>query len=190
VDKELGLLEQQSAELRQRYTEGHPAVAEVAAKLRSVRARKAELARRQQQLTRAELEAARLARELKTATDQYLPLVGEVERLKVIRAGAAAGAASSTRPSSRCGRRARGRRGCSASPRCWAWSGRAAALARKTAGGSAAAAERLAQGLALPVFAALRIARRCAASRGAGERRRRSCPPSSPATRPSTASGR
>ncbi|HEY3446509.1 MAG TPA: GNVR domain-containing protein [Myxococcales bacterium] len=86
LDRELVLLEQQQAELRHRYTDSHPAVAEVAAKLRGLYARRAQLAQREKELPRTELVVARLTRELTTATDQYTQLLGEAERLRMLKA--------------------------------------------------------------------------------------------------------
>lgn len=88
VEKELSALEQQRAELRQRYTDHHPMVAALSAKTEKLIQRQTEMTARLRGLPTTEMDSARLTRDVKVATELYVSLLGRAQQLRVAKSGA------------------------------------------------------------------------------------------------------
>ncbi len=87
VEREISMLELQRAEARRRFTEAHPEVIAIERKIASLRERRATVDARLRVLPATELDAARLARDVKVASDLYLPLLAKAQELRVVRSG-------------------------------------------------------------------------------------------------------
>lgn len=88
IEKELSTLEQQRADLRQRYTEHHPMIAALSARAEKLRERQAETSARLHGLPTTEMDSARLTRDVKVATELYVSLLGRAQQLRVAKSGA------------------------------------------------------------------------------------------------------
>ncbi|MGC4121298.1 MAG: GNVR domain-containing protein [Myxococcales bacterium] len=88
IERELTQLAQQKAKLGRRYTAQHPLMQELDAKVRELQARQSGVSEALRQLPLAELDSARLTRDLQVANEQYLQLVREAEQLRVAQVGA------------------------------------------------------------------------------------------------------
>jgi tyrosine-protein kinase Etk/Wzc len=87
VEKGMSELQVQLAELRERFTESHPAVATLKQKLAQLQGEKASLEGRLKDLPTAELESARLIRDLKVSTELYVLLLNKSQELRVVKEG-------------------------------------------------------------------------------------------------------
>lgn len=87
LDKEIADAEVRRSELRQSFTEQHPNLLAVANKLALLRSEAAALSGRMRSLPLAELNSARLARELRDATDLYVTLLNRAQELRVAKSG-------------------------------------------------------------------------------------------------------
>jgi tyrosine-protein kinase Etk/Wzc len=87
IEKAAAELKLQHAELRQRFTEEHPALAAIAQKLRRLDADREALEARLRKLPNNELESARRARDVKVANELYLAVLNKVQELKVVKEG-------------------------------------------------------------------------------------------------------
>ena len=89
VDIEKGLTELslQQSELRQRFTESHPALVALRQKRDKLLGEKEVLERKLKALPEAELESARLIRDVKTASELYFLLLNRAEELRVVKSG-------------------------------------------------------------------------------------------------------
>lgn len=94
TERTLAELQVQRAELAQRYTEQHPSVAELDSKIQALRSQRATMDRRMRAIPAAELQTARLTRDVRVATDLYLLLL---EKTQAVRMVATAGALGSAR---------------------------------------------------------------------------------------------
>lgn len=87
LEKEIADAEVQRSQLRQQFTEKHPNVIAVANKLALLRGEQAQLATRMKSFPKAEVDTARLFRELKDATDLYVALLNKAQELRVVKSG-------------------------------------------------------------------------------------------------------
>jgi tyrosine-protein kinase Etk/Wzc len=88
IEKELSALEQQRAELRQRYTDHHPTLAAISAKTEKLLQRQTDMSARLRGLPTTEMDSARLTRDVKVATELYVSLLGRAQQLRVAKSGA------------------------------------------------------------------------------------------------------
>jgi tyrosine-protein kinase Etk/Wzc len=77
----------QRAELRLRFTDSHPALVAVREKLEQLNAARQGANNRMKQLPEAELELARLMRDVQVANELYLLLLNKAQELKVVKSG-------------------------------------------------------------------------------------------------------
>jgi tyrosine-protein kinase Etk/Wzc len=75
------------AELKQRFTDSHPAVEALREKERSVEAERAAVNNRLKVLPEAELHSVRLLRDVKVANELYVLLLNKAQELKVLKSG-------------------------------------------------------------------------------------------------------
>jgi tyrosine-protein kinase Etk/Wzc len=87
LDKEIADAEVERSKLRQTFTEQHPNVVAATNKVALLRAERAQLAGRLRTVPKAEVDTARLGRELKDATDLYVSLLNEAQELRVVKSG-------------------------------------------------------------------------------------------------------
>jgi tyrosine-protein kinase Etk/Wzc len=87
IEKGLTELSLQQSELRQRFTESHPALVAVRQKREKLLAEKATLEQKLKGLPEAELESARLIRDVKTASELYFLLLNRAQELRVVKSG-------------------------------------------------------------------------------------------------------
>jgi tyrosine-protein kinase Etk/Wzc len=87
LEKEIADAEVKRTELLQTFTMQHPTLVAVANKLALLRAERAALAGRVRSAPQAELDTARLTRELKDATDLYVGLLNKAQELRVAKSG-------------------------------------------------------------------------------------------------------
>jgi len=87
IEKALTELSLQRSELRQRFTESHPLLAALQQKVEKLQTDKAAVERRMKLLPEAELDSARLMRDVKTATELYFLLLNKAQELRVLRSG-------------------------------------------------------------------------------------------------------
>ena len=80
-------LQQQRAELAQRFTEHHPAVAALDAEIGTLRSAQATLTRNVAQLPDTEQTAVRLLRDVHVSTELYTSLLNSAQQLRVAKAG-------------------------------------------------------------------------------------------------------
>jgi tyrosine-protein kinase Etk/Wzc len=77
----------QQSELRQRFTESHPALGALQQKREKLLAEKAGMEKRLKALPEAEVESARLVRDVKTASELYFLLLNRAQELRVVKSG-------------------------------------------------------------------------------------------------------
>ena len=87
LEKDIADAEGKRTELRQAFTESHPNLRAVANRLALLRSEQAQLAARMRSVPKAELNSARLSRELKDATDLYVGLLNRAQELRVAKSG-------------------------------------------------------------------------------------------------------
>ena len=87
VEKAASELQLEFVALRQRFTETHPALLALRDKLRRLDGERDSLGARLKALPEAELESARLLRDVKVASELYLALLNRSEELKVVKEG-------------------------------------------------------------------------------------------------------
>jgi len=87
VEKALTELSLQRSELTQRFTESHPTLTALNQKRDKLLAERAAIDRRLKGLPEAELDTARLMRDVKTATELYFLLLNKAQELKVVKSG-------------------------------------------------------------------------------------------------------
>ncbi|WP_224250278.1 polysaccharide biosynthesis tyrosine autokinase [Hyalangium gracile] len=86
VEKSLSALLLERSELRQRFTENHPILIATTRKLARLRAEEAALNTQLKSLPSAELESARLMRDVKVANELYLQLNNKAQEYRVLKA--------------------------------------------------------------------------------------------------------
>ena len=87
VEKAIQDLEMQRAELRQRFTGNHPALASLNEKAQQLRTERAVLAARMRDVPAAEVDSARLLRDVKSSTELYTLLLNKAQELRVVKSG-------------------------------------------------------------------------------------------------------
>jgi tyrosine-protein kinase Etk/Wzc len=104
IEKAIAELNVEIGALRQRFTDAHPVIATARARLDRLEADRANVESRLRKLPEAELESARLLRDVKVANELYLTLLDKAQELKVVKSGTLANvrvldaAVSSSRP--------------------------------------------------------------------------------------------
>jgi tyrosine-protein kinase Etk/Wzc len=86
-DRQISELELKRSELRQNFTENHPNLVAVANQLAQLKSERAALAGRMRSLPQAEVNSARLSREVQDATNLYIGLLNKAQELRVVRSG-------------------------------------------------------------------------------------------------------
>ncbi|HET8722791.1 MAG TPA: polysaccharide biosynthesis tyrosine autokinase [Anaeromyxobacteraceae bacterium] len=87
AERRLSELLLQRTELRQRFTDSHPALVSLDDKIARLRAEREAAAARLRDLPEAEMRSASLLRDVKVANELYLVVVNKVQELKVVRSG-------------------------------------------------------------------------------------------------------
>ncbi len=87
VEGSLRELQFQLADLRQRFTENHPAVVAIQQKIARTQEQKAELDKQIRSLPEDELDSVRLTRDVKVASELYVLVLNKAQELKVARSG-------------------------------------------------------------------------------------------------------
>jgi tyrosine-protein kinase Etk/Wzc len=87
AERRLSELLLQRTELRQRFTESHPATLTMEDKIGKLRAERDVAAARLRDLPEAEMRSASLLRDVKVANELYLLVVNKVQELKVVKSG-------------------------------------------------------------------------------------------------------
>jgi len=87
AERRLSELLLQRAELRQRFTESHPAALTLEDKIGKLRAERDSAGARLRDLPEAEMRSASLLRDVKVANELYLLVVNKVQELKVVKSG-------------------------------------------------------------------------------------------------------
>jgi tyrosine-protein kinase Etk/Wzc len=87
IEKAAAELKLQHAELRQRFTEEHPALVAIAQKLKRLDAERDALEARLRKMPNNELESVRRARDVKVANEMYLAVLNKTQELKVVKEG-------------------------------------------------------------------------------------------------------
>jgi tyrosine-protein kinase Etk/Wzc len=80
-------LQFQLADLRQRFTENHPAVIAIQQKLARMQAQRAQLDEEMGALPKNELDSLRLTRDVKVASELYVLVLNKAQEIKVARSG-------------------------------------------------------------------------------------------------------
>jgi tyrosine-protein kinase Etk/Wzc len=87
LDRALQELDMQRAELRQRFTGNHPAVASLNEKSQQLRSERAAIAAKMREVPAAEVDSARLVRDVKSASELYTLLLNKAQELRVVKSG-------------------------------------------------------------------------------------------------------
>jgi tyrosine-protein kinase Etk/Wzc len=87
VEKLLSQLDVERADLRQRFTENHPVLIALRQKEAQLQAERAAIEGKIKQLPQAELESARLMRDVKVSTELYMALLNKAQELRVVKSG-------------------------------------------------------------------------------------------------------
>lgn len=87
IERELSEAELQRADLRQRFTENHPAMISLRDKIGQLRAARAALEAKMRDLPGTELESVRLARDVRVAGELYDVLLNKAQELRVVKSG-------------------------------------------------------------------------------------------------------
>jgi tyrosine-protein kinase Etk/Wzc len=87
VEKALSELDVQRAELKQRFTENHPVLMAIRQKQAQLQSERASIEAKIKLLPNAELESARLMRDVKVANELYVLLLNKAQELRVMKSG-------------------------------------------------------------------------------------------------------
>lgn len=87
MDASMRTLQQERADVSQRYTPGHPLLAAIDAKITDLQATRNALSRRISMLPDTELAALRLMRDVRVNSDLYTNLLNSAQQLRVVKAG-------------------------------------------------------------------------------------------------------
>jgi tyrosine-protein kinase Etk/Wzc len=87
IEKALTELSMQQSELRQRFTNDHPVMTALRQKQEKLQGSKAALEQKMKALPEAELDSARLARDVKVATELYFLFINKAQGLRVVKSG-------------------------------------------------------------------------------------------------------
>jgi len=86
-EKALSEAELQRSDLRQRFTESHPALLSLTEKIEKLRASRGGINARMRELPGSELESARLTRDVRVAGELYNVLLNKAQELRVVKSG-------------------------------------------------------------------------------------------------------
>jgi tyrosine-protein kinase Etk/Wzc len=87
IERALSESEMQRSDLRQRFTENHPALISLTDKVEKLRGERAALNAKMRDLPGTELESARFARDVKVASELYDVLLNKAQELRVVKSG-------------------------------------------------------------------------------------------------------
>ncbi len=87
IEKAAAELTMEMSALRQRFTDAHPVLAEARARLERLTAQRGSVEGRLKKLPEAELQSARLLRDVKVANELYIGLLDKAQELKVVKSG-------------------------------------------------------------------------------------------------------
>jgi len=87
VEKELSALDMQMYEARQRFTDSHPVMITAREKAVRLRSERSDIDARIKRLPGAELQSARLMRDVKVASELYVLLLNKAQELQVMKSG-------------------------------------------------------------------------------------------------------
>jgi tyrosine-protein kinase Etk/Wzc len=87
IERAFQELEMQRAELRQKFTDNHPALASLNEKAAQLRAERAALAAQMREIPAAEVDTARLQRDVRSASELYTTLLNKAQELRVVKSG-------------------------------------------------------------------------------------------------------
>jgi tyrosine-protein kinase Etk/Wzc len=87
IEKSLSETELQRSDLRQRFTENHPAVLALNDKIEQLRSARGALNNKMRDLPGTELDSARLTRDVKVASELYNVLLNKAQELRVVKSG-------------------------------------------------------------------------------------------------------
>jgi len=87
IEKALSEAELQRSDLRQRFTESHPALLSLSEKIEKLRGSRGGVNARMRELPGSELESARLMRDVKVAGELYNILLNKAQELRVVKSG-------------------------------------------------------------------------------------------------------
>ncbi len=87
VERQISELELQRSELRQRFTDSHPAVTALKDKIEQLQATRAALATRMRGLPETEGDSVRHQRDVRVANELYALLLNKAQELKVVKSG-------------------------------------------------------------------------------------------------------
>jgi tyrosine-protein kinase Etk/Wzc len=87
IEREISALDMQASDLRQRFTTNHPAFATLNEKMQMLRAERAGINAKLQQMPEAEADSARLQRDLRVATDLYNLVFNKAQELRIVKSG-------------------------------------------------------------------------------------------------------
>jgi tyrosine-protein kinase Etk/Wzc len=87
IEKSLSDAELQRAELRQRFTDSHPALQGLASKIAQLQGERSAINARMRDLPGTELDSARLMRDVKVSGELYNVLLNKAQELRVVKSG-------------------------------------------------------------------------------------------------------
>lgn len=87
VEKSLSELDLQRVELRRKYTDRHPELIALEHKIAQLRTERDAIQAKIEELPRAELQAARLTRDVKVASELYILLLNKAQELRIVKSG-------------------------------------------------------------------------------------------------------
>jgi tyrosine-protein kinase Etk/Wzc len=87
VERHMTELDMQRSELRQRFTENHPAIASIKEKYEQLRNERATLNARLRSLPATEVDSARHQRDVKVANELYSVLLNKAQELRLVKSG-------------------------------------------------------------------------------------------------------
>jgi tyrosine-protein kinase Etk/Wzc len=87
IEKALSDAEMQRADLRQRFTDSHPALLSLADKLQRLHGERSAVNARMRDLPGTELDSARLTRDVKVSGELYNVLLNKAQELRVVKSG-------------------------------------------------------------------------------------------------------
>ncbi len=178
IDRAIQELEMQRAELRQRFTSQHPAVASLNEKAQQLHSERAQIAARMREVPAAEVDSARYLRDVKSASELYTVLLNKAQELRVVKSGTIGNVRILDRPTiSRRPERPRPVLVMVLAVTLGLGAGGAGVFLRKALAQGAEDAEEIEAGTGLPVYATIPHSNRQAASSRPGDGGARRVPP-------------
>ena len=87
IERQLTELDMQRSELRQRFTDNHPAIVSLREKIEQLRGERAAIAGRMRSVPETEIDSARHQRDVKVASELYALLLNKAQELRVVKSG-------------------------------------------------------------------------------------------------------